>query len=255
MEPADVPSSRRQSAYGHTSEHPRIGTIREASYDDGAAILLGDDGDDERDGEDERSSLLAPSRRKSRRQSYGATSEPVGQRGDRVDRSGRRRRSDAQNVPRAGTSRSRSVARTPPRKEPVSGFTPVELTADDMIAPAEEGVRGRDTDERPLSPVSTKYSLEGSRQRRGSMATRFGDDSSGDEGGDVARGLLATGAGAVFGGRAGMGMTPAGTANGAATMELDPAEELDAEDLELPIADDGREGREWTEAIRVSLMF
>lgn len=84
------------------------------------------------------------------------------------------------------------------------------------------------------------------------MATRFGDDSSGDEGGDVARGLLATGAGAVFGGRSGMGMTPAGNTGGTIGMEVDPAEELDAEDLELPIAEDGKEGRVWTEAIRVS---
>ena len=256
VEPAAVPSPRRGSAYAHTFEVPRIGTIREASYDDGAAIMFGDEADDEteRDERDERSTLLG-SRREPRRQSYGATSEPIAWKMDKIERAGRRR-SDAHRP--AGTSRSRSKARTPPRREPLphTSTTDTTSTIQDETDDNEEDdfpkdfERGRGTDERPLSPVSTKYSGDGFRRRRESVTTRFADDSSGDEGGDVARGLAATGGGAVFGGRVGLGMLPGGTSGG--VMDLDPAEELDAEDLELPLADDGREAREWTEALRVS---
>ena len=250
-EPAAVPSSRRQSAYAHTSDIPRIGTIREASYDDGAAILLGDEDEDTE--RDERTSLLK-AKREPRRQSYGATSEPIGWKGDYSERSGRRR-SDARGAKIAGSSRSRSKARTPPRRDPVP-----QLSTTETISPEDnqgihdvyENGRGRGTEERPLSPVSTRYSGDGHKKRRESITTRFADDSSGDEGGDVARGLVATGGGAVFGGRSGMGMTPGGASGPGAVMDLDPAEELDAEDLELPIADDGLEARDWTEAMRVS---
>jgi MATE family multidrug resistance protein len=245
-EPAAVPPTRRLSAFGQAiDQHQhRIPTIREASYDDGAAILLGDDDDDADTERDERSSLLTSARKGDRRRSYGATSEPVGHRADRRDR-GDRRRSDTSRRG-AGTSRSRSVARTPPRRDPL----PLSATESSSTLATEEDSRGRDTEERPLSPVSSRYSIDGGRHRRGSMAARFGDDSSGDEGGDVVRGLLATGGGAAFGARVGMGANAAGPA-GSTQLEVDPAEELCAEDLELPIADDGSEGRDWTEAFRV----
>ena len=203
--------------------------------------MFGDDeADEEVVGKNERSNLLPHSRRESRRKSYGATSEPIGGRIDRMDRIGRRAESHVQ-----GTSRSRSKARTPPRRDPVPGFSNIDTVAPDE----EEHTRGRLADERPLSPASARYSSRG-RYRRGSQATtRFADDSSGDEGGDVLRGLAATGGGAVFGsGRVGMGMTPGANAAG---MEVDPAEELDAEDLELPLTGDGHEAREWTDALRV----
>lgn len=77
----------------------------------------------------------------------------------------------------------------------------------------------------------------------------------------MARGIVATGGGAVFGGRAGLGMTPAtsslpgggpGVVNtGIGIMDLDPAEELDAVDLELPVAEDGTEARNWVDAVKV----
>ena len=87
-------------------------------------------------------------------------------------------------------------------------------------------------------------------RKRQSIASRIADDSSGDEGGDVARGLAAGGGGAMFGGRTGLGMIPA---NGVtASMDFDPVEELDAGDLEVPVAQDGLEVREWSEALRVS---
>jgi MATE family multidrug resistance protein len=130
----------------------------------------------------------------------------------------------------------------------VPGFSNLDVA---VAADDEESTRGRLADERPLSPVSTRYRAGHGRHRRDSQATtRFADDSSGDEGGDVLRGLAATGGGAVFGsGRVGMGMTPSASPGG---MEVDPAEELDAEDLELPMTDDGHEARQWAEALRVS---
>ena len=126
---------------------------------------------------------------------------------------------------------------------------------------AHEGTaRGRAVDSRPLSPVSTRASETMSLLQRRRVSIGFGDESSGEEGGDVARGLLGSGGG-VFLGRAGMGMTPstAGpgpsgpTSGGLAGLGLDfdPVEELDAEDLQLPLTQDGREVRVWTEAFKV----
>ena len=227
-----VPASRRQSAY-NAAEFARIGTIREASYDDGAAIMFDAD-EDERD---ERSTLLPTTRRESRRRSYGAMSEPVGQ---RIERAGRKSTTERA----AGTSRSRSKARTPPRRDPVPQFTTLD-TASSLSHEGheEDDDRGRTVDERPLSPVSTKQSLQG-RYRRGSAFNGVEGESSDED--DVTRGITATGGGAAFGARSGMGMTTAGVG-----MDVDPAEELCAEDLELPMTGDGLEARQWSEALRV----
>lgn len=274
---------RRSSGYVH---RPAFTTIREVSYDEGAAILLHDDDDDDND-DNERTGLMRDSgrgsnRRDTRRKSYGATtSEPISV------RAGRNRRPSDQitsEAPRAsGNSRSRSKARTPPRSdpaphmisEPSSVNTDDTALLDDHPSPALEDIdariggrddsRGRAVESRPLSPVSAKHSESASGYtrsgRRLSVSTRFADDSSGDEGGDVARGIVATGGGAVFGGRAGLGMTPAtsslpgggpGVVNtGIGIMDLDPAEELDAVDLELPVAEDGTEVRNWVDAVKV----
>lgn len=90
--------------------------------------------------------------------------------------------------------------------------------------------------------------------RRESIASWFGgDDSSGDEGGDVARGLLVTGGGPMLGAShsAGLGLGAQGmVSNG---MEYDPAEELTYDELELPMNDEGLEVRVWSDAMRVSL--
>jgi MATE family multidrug resistance protein len=86
--------------------------------------------------------------------------------------------------------------------------------------------------------------------RRESVASWFnGDDSSGDDGGDLARGLLQSGGGPMLGaghGLGGQGMVSAG-------MDFDPAEELTYDELELPINEEGLEVRVWSDAMRVSL--
>lgn len=51
----------------------------------------------------------------------------------------------------------------------------------------------------------------------------------------------------MFGARAGLGMTP----SGGGVMELDPVEELDAQDLGVPIDEEGKEIRLASEALRV----
>ena len=235
--PSSVPASRRQSAYNR-EEFARIGTIREASYDDGAAVMFDAD-EDPRDERDERSSLIPASRRESRRRSYGAMSEPVGQ---RIDRMGRQSITERP----AGTSRSRSKARTPPRRDPVPQFTTLEHGSGvSHDAPEEDDDRGRALDERPLSPVMAKQPL--ARLRRGSAATGANGYSSDEEEDDVTRGIVASGGGTAFGARSAMGMTTAGVG-----MDVDPAEELCAEDLELPMTGDGLEAREWSEAFKVS---
>lgn len=68
----------------------------------------------------------------------------------------------------------------------------------------------------------------------------------------MARGLAATGGGAMFGRQAGLGMTPS-SAGGAelGLMEDDPAELLGPEELELPTNEEGIEVRQWPEALRV----
>lgn len=258
--------SRRPSEYVHGS---RMQTVREASYDDGAALMF-DPSDDEADGEgDERSRMLA-SRRKSRRSSvgsksskrnYGTMSEPfaftpaVGPAGGQG-----RRKSDS----RTGNSRSRSAARTPPRHTPVDGhvFSDEELSGAGVTAgqaprpssPSQASIavssRGRDRDSRRLSHSTASPHIS---KRRLSVSTRFADDSSGDEGGDVARGLVATGAAGMFGGAAtGLGMTPAAGPVAANILDLDPAEELDAQDLQVKKDNQGLEIREWSQALRVS---
>jgi MATE family multidrug resistance protein len=238
---AHLYSARRQSEYDYS---PRVGTIQEASYDD--AILLGDDDDMA----DERTRLLRQAEERSRRKSYGAgaISQPVG------ERVGRRY---SANVAQ-GNSRSRSTVRTPPREEPVkedhgelgpSSYSNDE-ERDNPTSP--KTARGRTTDSRSLPRASFQAGAKPvDHRRRQSVAARFADDSSGDEGGDVARGMVANGGGAMFGVRAGLGITPA-PGGGAGCIEYDPVEELCAQDLELPVAQDGLEVRVWTEALRVS---
>lgn len=234
--------------------------IREASYDAGAIFL--DDEDDERsallDRKGRRSRRQSEKSQKSRRRSYGAAaSEPLG-------RMTKREPSPED----AGTSRSRSKARTPPRSnhlprgEGEDGEFLINLGDDEGEENgdgADRGGRGRATHERPLSrsssPVTTKsasiYSYN--HRRRQSVTARFADDSSGDEGGDVARGMVVTGGGAMFGAHTGMGMTPASGPGGElGLMEEDPAEVLGPEELELPTNDEGLEVRQWPEALRVS---
>jgi len=197
--------------------------------------------DADEDDRDERSKLLPASRRESRRKSYGSTSEPVGRGMDRAGRKSITERS-------AGTSRSRSKARTPPRRDPVAQFTTMDNASTASHDPHDgEDDRGRAVDERPLSPVSTKQSLH-DRYRRGSAVNATNGESSDED--DVTRGITSTGGGAAFGARSGMGMTTAG-----AGMDIDPAEELCAEDLELPMTGDGLEARQWTEALKVSIPF
>ncbi|KAK8858653.1 hypothetical protein IAR55_002882 [Kwoniella newhampshirensis] len=257
---------RRQSAGTHVN--PRVGTIQEATYEE---PLIFQDDDDVANGTDERSGLLDEdwSRRasgRSSRRSYGATNAPLG------DRQSRRVKSvdTRAGAEGGGNSRSRSKARTPPRR----GSLHMRRAADKELLDSPEtpkghgrhgpgesadddddtsSRRGRQVGSRPLStrtssPYSSAFHPHGSgiSHRRISVTARMGDDSSGDEGGDVARGLVASGGGAMFGGRAGLGMTPA--AGG--TMDLDPVEELDAQDLELPVAEDGTEVRVWTGALR-----
>ncbi|ORX37338.1 mate-domain-containing protein [Kockovaella imperatae] len=256
---SDNRSARRSSAY---SRRPVISTIREASYDDGAAILLGDDSEDPDTARSERTGLLKRQQEsKARRRSYGATSEPVG-------KSQGKRRSSSSGV--SGNSRSRSKARTPPRKGLLHGR--MKMTTDLSDSDGEDKLdddldqvsRGRAVESRPLSPVSTRASDVNSvtHSRRMSHA-RFADDSSGDEGGDVVRGLLGSGGGAMLG-RSGFGLTPSAPGPGPAQsvnggnmgglgLDFDPAEELDAEDLQLPVTEDGKEARVWTEALKVEI--
>ena len=60
----------------------------------------------------------------------------------------------------------------------------------------------------------------------------------------------------MFGGRAGLGMTPAAgmgvPGQELGVMDLDPVEVLGPEELELPTTEQGLEARLWTEALRVS---
>ena len=125
---------------------------------------------------------------------------------------------------------------------------------------AHEGARGRSADSRPLSPGSTRASETMSLLQRRKMSVGFGEELSEDEGGDVARGLMGSGGG-VFLGRAGMGMTPSTAGPGPSGpttggfaglgLDFDPVEELDAEDLQLPLTEDGKEVRVWSEAFKV----
>ena len=246
---------------------PRGGRDGRDVDDDDTAILLADDEDDTQAsrGDDERSSLLVHKKKdrraSKRRKSYGTTttSEPVGhQNGQRVPR----RKSDAGGT--AGDSRSRSTVRVPPRRNPhlhlhmssdpdrASSFSTEYDHGNDDDDHHHDTARGRGMDATPLSPVSTKMSESISvyRGRRMSMTTRFADDSSGDEGGDVGRGLAVTGGVAMFGGRAGLGMTP-NQPGASGFIDVDPADELNAVDLELPVAEDGKEVRVWSEALRV----
>ena len=86
--------------------------------------------------------------------------------------------------------------------------------------------------------------------RRESVASWFnGDDSSGDDGGDLARGLLVSGGGPMLGASHGLGNTGMASSG----MDFDPAEELTFDDLELPVNDEGLEVRVWSDAMRVSL--
>ncbi|ORY25646.1 mate-domain-containing protein [Naematelia encephala] len=203
---------------------PRIGTIPE-SLDNGASILL--DADDV----DERAALL-PSRResRSRRKSYG-TLEPLGSRVSRFETS----------HARSGSSRSRSKARTPPRNgrvKPHKGEAE-SSTGDDSDR------RGRPTESRPLSRASspvTSHRTSSIRFRRASVVNRRADDSSADEDSDVVRGIVVAGGGAILGGRSGL--------SAAGIMDLDPVEELDASDLEVPTDAQGLEVRAWREALR-----
>lgn len=204
----------------------------------------------------EQSGLLSkpPSRRPSRRTSYGtqAQSEPL-----RDPRGGRRLSAGG----KAGNSRSRSKARSPPRQaSQVQEGTSVESTGEIHPAAGDGDVddptlsrrsskssrissrRGRDLEERPLSALTSI--------RPNNRRMSYAEDSSGDEGGDLARGLAASGGGAMMGtGMAAHGSAAHGPGMG---MDLDPAEELTCEDLEVPLDDSGKEVRLWADALRVS---
>ena len=246
---ADHPSGSNGHLY-HTRRHsefnfattPRIGTIQEASYDEGAAVLLGDD--------DETSALL--DRESKRRKSYGATGGirplPLGV------KSPRRRSASGPK----GSSRSRSQVRTPPRKpsalpngEDGEETCPSSPEYGLGQVPSPKVARGRPTDSRSLSRASSPLSIS-KHTRRQSHAYRLADDSSGDEGGDVARRLVAGGGEAIFAGRAGLGILST-TEPGVGGMDVDPVVELNAQDLELPVAKDGLEVRVWTEALRACI--
>jgi MATE family multidrug resistance protein len=91
--------------------------------------------------------------------------------------------------------------------------------------------------------------------RRESMASWFnGDDSDGDDGGDVARGLLGSGGGSMLGAghSAGLGLGAQGMVSSG--MDFDPAEELTYDELELPVNDEGLEVRVWSDAMKVCLL-
>ncbi|KAK4685500.1 multidrug resistance protein, MATE family, partial [Tremellales sp. Uapishka_1] len=224
---------------------PAIGVIPESISDDGAAILLGDD--EESDG-NERSGLLGRQSRSSRRKSYGTgtISKPLS--------SAMQKTSSEGAVGRGGNSRSRSKARSPPRQvirprrsRMSTGQADADLSTsfstEDTTPPSSpDTLRGRGHVPRALSTASRtsrQSDLTPSRARRFSIA----NDSSGEET-DLVRGLSVTGGGALFGaGRPGRGQ-------GNAVMDLDPAQELDAEDLELPLGNDGREVRIWHEALK-----
>ncbi|ODO05207.1 MATE family multidrug resistance protein [Cryptococcus wingfieldii CBS 7118] len=217
-----TPARRRPS---NTSHAPRVGTIQEASYED--ALIFQDDDDLN----DEQSKLLPQgwkTRRGSRqsRRSYGATSAPLGA---FTDSTRRHRSMDNFSV---GTSRSRSKAQTPPRQHVEYLRKEGESSSDDDSSSPR---RGRTHSSRPLSRTSFS-------SRRYSTAIRLGNESSADEGGDLARGLLATGGHAVFAG--------SGRVGELTTMDLDPVTELDAVDLEVPVDEDGKEVREWQAAIK-----
>ncbi|WVR06419.1 hypothetical protein IAU60_003450 [Kwoniella sp. DSM 27419] len=267
---SQTPSRRRPSAAASAHGHG-IGTIQEASYED--ALIFHDD-DDEAGATTERSALLdrdwsSSSRRASRnsRRSYGATSAPLGQ-----ARVGRRRSIEGFTPANAttGNSRSRSKARTPPRRgshharrsdkeDDSREVTSAYASEEDDQAHLQQHpghIRGRASGSRPLSRTSSPYSsivglpTTGTGGRRQSVTVRMADDSSGDEGGDVARGLVASAGGAMFGAHAGGAGGP-GVALG--NMDYDPVEELDAQDLELPVDQSGQEVRVWTEAMRAEM--
>ncbi|KIR57117.1 MATE family multidrug resistance protein [Cryptococcus gattii Ru294] len=229
---------------------PRVGTIEEASPEE--PLIFQDDEDnlstDRQPGE--RSSLLNHDwkRRVSRtsRRSYGTASAPVGAHEDS-------RRVSSVDALGAGNSRSRSKARTPPRRESVHGRkdkgedvaqppgVPAQYSSDEDSTSTR---RGRLPGSRALSHTSSPYTSPTSPFRN--MILRVADESSDeDEGGDLARGLLATSGTGVFAG--------SGRIGDAGLMELDPVEELDAEDLELPVEEDGKEARDRTSAIKAEL--
>ncbi|OXG27238.1 MATE family multidrug resistance protein [Cryptococcus neoformans Ze90-1] len=242
-----------KSTTGHTlaAHHaPRVGTIQEASFDE--PLIFQDDEDsistDRQRGE--RTTLLNHDwkRRVSRtsRRSYGAASAPLGAhegswQASSVDGLG------------VGNSRSRSKARTPPRRESEHGRkdrdgdvaqprgVPAQSSSDEDSTSTR---RGRLQGSRPLSHTSSPYSSPTSPFR--SKTVRVADESSDeDEGGDLARGLLATSGTGVFAG--------SGRVGDAGLMDLDPVEELDAEDLELPVGEDGTEVRDRTKAFKAEL--
>lgn len=295
---ASISSSMDRRRWSHAPS-ARMALIREASYQDGAIFADDEDAAADGAGADERSALVSRSRRQSAmsgrsgrsgksarsgmgrpgdRRSYGSTGEvfaPNMRMTPSIPATGAVGASAPRRASKAGSSRSRSQARTPPKRvkgqrEPrASGHgdgdaTPPSASEDDEFDDGETTpmARGRDTDSRPLSrnasPVSSRmsrYSTAPSAQnfgairgRRASDAMRLGGDSSGDEGGDVARGLAASGGGVMFGGRSGLGMAPGEGLEGL----LDPAEELGPQDLELPTDLEGREVRHWAEALRVS---
>jgi MATE family multidrug resistance protein len=255
---------------GHGGHRPN--TIREVSYDEGAIFLE----DDEEDRANERSGLLSQpqSRRQSqnrgRRTSYGTTSEPLKDPSLRGGHRGSLSMSSAQaqgEGRKAGNSRSRSKVRSPPRKSRGDEDGPSSETHDDRRSikshrsnrsnatatgrhgqgQGSGGYRGRDVEERPLSPIMAL-----TKARRESVASWFnGDDSSGDDGGDLARGLLQSGGGPMLGAGHGLG----GSGMASAGMDFDPAEELTYDELELPVNEQGLEVRVWSDAMRVSQLI
>ncbi|RXK35738.1 MATE family multidrug resistance protein [Tremella mesenterica] len=189
------------------------------------------------------------------RLSYGTISTPLSM-----------RRKSAAHHGQSGTSRSRSKARTPPRKQPIRESASIESSEggiptfvsqqqeDDVSSP--ETLRGRNVTSRPLSRSNSTtdiinestYSNLSFRNENMGASTKYTstEDFSGDEDEDVIRGLVGNGGDVLFGGKMGLGLVGGG-------MDIDPAEELNAQDLELPVGDDGRELRVWTEALRAEI--
>lgn len=276
---ADHPSGSNAKFYGpeyathshsHSLTHPhgRPSTIREVSYDEGAIFLDDDDDEGDRDRaaaggdkNDERTGLVSSgssqpgSRRQSRgrRTSYGtmtSTSEPLK---DPSATHHQGRGSVSSHNGKAGNSRSRSKVRSPPRRsgrgDEEDDRRSVRSVRSNRSHRSNQS-RGRDLEERPLSPHMAM-----TKARRESIASWFGaDDSSGDEAADVTRGLLGSGGGSMLGAGHSTGLGIGAQGMVAAGMEYDPAEELNCEDLELPVNDQGLEVRVWQDAMKVGLL-